>query len=206
MKKNTIKLGMLTVLLAGGFVIVSYASGNLFSVKQETQSKEYKTQLMYLSVDNDDDLGIFDLEYNLIEKQDDANVSWKYFDQLYNASLRASAKQQLAYIILVKKDLIGMVKDNPQDAEKVAALKKYAHILCKGQYTGFTTLYFALDALKAAGETDFVNQVAAKVYAYGKNEGWHKGVIEGGVETIGSQASYDKVVSDFTFVDKIKSL
>ncbi|MFP9117830.1 hypothetical protein ACLI08_08585 [Flavobacterium sp. RNTU_13] len=206
MKKNTIKLGMLTLLLAGGFVIVSYASGNLFSVKQGTQSKEYKTQLMYLSVDNDDDLGIFDLEYNLIEKQDDANVSWKYFDQLYNNSLRASAKQQLAYIILVKKDLIGMVKDNPQDAEKVAALKKYVHILCKGEYTGFTTLYFALDALKAAGETDFVNQVAAKVYAYGKNEGWHKGVIEGGVETIGSQASYDKVVSDFTFVDKIKSL
>ncbi len=58
MKKNTIKLGMLTLLLAGGFVIVSYASGNLFSVKQETQSKEYKTQLMYLSVDNDDELGI----------------------------------------------------------------------------------------------------------------------------------------------------
>ncbi|MFP9113675.1 hypothetical protein ACLI1A_07015 [Flavobacterium sp. RHBU_3] len=205
MKKNTIKLGVLTALLAGGVIVVSYASGNkLFSGHKEIQAQEYKTQLMYVEVANEDAQAGFDLEHNISGKQDDTKVGWEYFDGLYKPSLSATAKQQLAYAILVKKDLIGAVKNNPDDANNVAALKKYVGVLAETKYTGFTALYYALDALEAAGETEFVHKTAQVVYGYGKNESWHTDVIKGGVSTVGKQDYYNKVVSDFTFVDKIK--
>lgn len=197
---------VVTALVVGGSVFVTYSAGQNPIDKTGGRSSQYMNQFMYLEVTDADAQAQFDMENEIIANQSDATVDWTYFDKLYTTSLSSSVQVELAYSILSKKDLVSLVYDNPNDQTYVSALKKYVNVLTANGYLGYTLIYSALDALKAAKEDTFVASQAAIIKTYGANDTWHTGVIAGGYQTMGTQDAYDKVVSDFTYLEKIGSL
>lgn len=213
MKKQKLYLSAFIAFIASGAVFVACSGGgNVVSTNIENKSvmriapADYQNQLMYLEIKDEDAKAEFDLENAVYANQNNKNVDWKYFDSLYNPDLSSSIQVGLAYSILSKKDLISIVYDNPKQSGNVEALKKYLEVLTKNKYTGYTLLYSALNALSQAGENTFVNDQSSIIKVYGADDTWHPGVIEGGTEVIGSEDAYKKVVNDYAYLDRIKSL
>jgi hypothetical protein len=140
-----------------------------------------------------------------IELAEDSKIDWTYFDKQYNESLSKPKKQDIAYIILCKKDLIGLVNKNPDNAELVAALKKYTDILVKAEYIGYTSLYYSLQTLKPIDEA-FVKEKAAAILKYAKHDTTHADFINDKEMMAKDREMYDKFVANFKYVSRIGTL
>lgn len=189
------------------FFLNTACSVNTANVKSLNTNQAYLNQIPFVSGGDAEVDGQFMVNNDLIQKEMDPNVTWTYFDNLYNNSLPNSIKQELSYSILCKKDLIGLVKTGPYNATLVAALKKHVDNLVQTEYLGYTSLYFALDALKSTGEEDaYIKDKAAAIAKYAFNDPFHPDMIAGGVSGVGSQELYDKFVDNYSYVSKIETL
>jgi len=178
-----------------------------FDTKSLNASPDYLNQMSFISGgDTQEDMD-FILDNHLYEKMEDSNIDWTYFDDLYDSSLQNSLKQELSYLILCKKDLIGLVNNNPDNNTLVNVLKKHVDNLVETEYSGYTALYYALDALKSTGkETVYIQNQAAEIVQYSTNDPFRPDMMDPG--PIGSDVRdiYDKFVDNFDYVSKIATL
>ncbi|AWH85949.1 hypothetical protein HYN59_12895 [Flavobacterium album] len=98
-------------------------SENKIDLKSRAASPAYLSQIPFVIGSDTPPDGAFISQNDLYKKVEDPTVKWTYFDNLYSSSLQNSIKQDLSYIILCKKDLIGLVNDDPTNATLIAALK-----------------------------------------------------------------------------------
>lgn len=140
-----------------------------------------------------------------IELAEDSKIDWTYFDKQYNEGLSNPKKQDIAYIILCKKDLIGQVNKNPDNAELVSALKKYTDVLVQTEYIGYTSLYYALQTLKPV-DAAFTKEKAAEILKYAKNDTTHADFINDKEMMEKDREMYDKFVANFKYVSRIATL
>lgn len=136
---------------------------------------------------------------------EDSKTDWLYFDKQYNDGLSNPKKQEIAYIILCKKDLIGQVNKNPDNKVLVAALKKYTNILVETNYIGYTSLYYALQTLKPIDEV-FVKEKAEAILTYAKNDTFHTDIINDSKNMEVDKNTYDKFVENFKYISRIGTL
>lgn len=189
------------------FFVNTACSVNTANVKSLNTNQAYLKQMSFITGGDSDADFDFLLEHEVTQKSDDLSVDWTYFDNLYSGSLQNSIKQDLSYIVLCKKDLIGLVKKHPSDASLITALKKHVDNLVETKYLGYTSLYCALEILDLIGdEDDFVKAKATAIVQYASNDPFHPYMIEGGVSGVGSQELYDKFVDNYSYVSKIETL
>lgn len=202
MKKIILTAGILISMTIG----CSEADTTTFNESELLISKSatipYAEQFPYITVENMNSLQQFNRDNDIHNKSYDTSVSWQYFDSLYSPTLSGDIKENLGFIILVKKDLIAAVNQNPNNSVYSDALKKYVDILIGESYIGYTTLYFALDALKTI-DADFVSNRASKIDKYSKFDSFQPGIIED--ESV-DESTLAKITSNYQILTKIQLL
>lgn len=214
MKRNLKNLLVAVAFLATSAAIIVACSDSSDGTEETTNNVQfnakstpaYMNQMPFVMGGDSETDGHFDLDNNLMISMENPSVSWTYFDNLYNSSLKTSVKQRLSYIILVKKDLIGLVDANPSNTTLVTALKKHVDNLVGSSYIGYTSLYYALDALnRVSGQTSYVDAKAAQIVSYAANDPFHPDMIQAGPTEIG-QDLHDKLVANYAYVTQISAL
>lgn len=171
----------------------------------DEERQAYMNQMSLVTSTEDDRESDTSEDITNIELAEDSKIDWTYFDKQYNERLSNPKKQDIAYIILCKKDLIGLVNKNPDNAELVAALKKYTDILVKTEYIGYTSLYYSLQTLKPIDEA-YVKEKAAAILKYAKHDTTHADFINDKEMMAKDKEMYDKFVANFKYVSRIGTL
>lgn len=164
------------------------------------EGKAYTQQLPY--VDANHDFLSFNVKNKLNEKMNDPKVTWEEIDKLYHDNLNPAEKQFLIYIMLAKKDLIGLQKEKPSN-EQFAKLSKYTQELVNSKYIGYCLLYNALITLDNGDNSDIIQSYAKKIEDYSANESFHSNFLKKPKE---KGAYIEKVSENYSFLDKIKKL
>lgn len=168
--------------------------------RQNKRGKEYVNQLPY--VDSNHDFLNFSMENQLNEKMNDPNITWEEIDKLYHDDLNPAQKQFLIYIILAKKDLIGLQNENPTDAQ-YAKLAKYTQELVDSKYIGYCLLYHALATLHHGDNAEQIKSYANEIEHYSANESFHSNFL---ANPNGKGEYIQKIRENQSFLDKIKEL
>ncbi|MGH2664547.1 hypothetical protein [Flavobacterium sp.] len=163
----------------------------------------YRNQLPYYKASSETEAAEEMAKLNYEEKINDKNTDWTYFDQLYNDSLSVYNKQKLAFTILSKKDLIGLVKQNSSDENLKNALKKYITILVDTKYFGYCVLFSSLELI--SDDTDFIDQKTNAISDYADLEKFHKNVLEQG-DDFPDKEVFLKIEEDYSYLSRIKAL
>lgn len=204
MKKITITAGILLSLIVScnntDSLITKDTESTVFIPKSTIVP--YTSQLPYITVEDMAALQQFDDTKSIYTNIEDATVSWQYFDGLYNESLAGDIKENIGYIILAKKDLIALVNQYQADPLYSDALKKYVDILIDEEYIGYTTLYYALDAIKNV-DSQFASERAKEILRYAAGNNFHSGIIQDGDV---DQATLAKITSDYNILESMKTL
>ncbi|MHA3788661.1 hypothetical protein ACX0HA_10655 [Flavobacterium hauense] len=171
----------------------------------DEEKQAYMNQMSLVTSTEDDRKKDTTVTISNIESADDSKIDWTFFDKQYNEDLSNPEKQEIAYIILCKKDLIGKVNKNPDNAELVAALKKYTDVLVKTEYIGYTSLYYALKTLKPIDEV-YTKEKAAAILKYAKHDTTHTDFINDKEFMKKEKKTYDRFVENFKYVSRIGAL
>lgn len=207
--KKTLTGGLLFVLLGTSCVNTKTESEeNSFQnvVKTETQKPDcsgYRNQLPYYKAASETEAAEEMAKWNYEEKISEENIGWTYFDGLYNDNLSVYNKQKLAFIILSKKDLIGLVKQNPNDENLKTALKKYVSILVDTKYFGYCVLFSALELL--SDDTIFITETIQEIDRYAALEKFHTNVLDQGND-FPDREVFLKIKEDYSYLERIKNL
>lgn len=171
----------------------------------DKERQAYMNQMSLVMSTEEDRKSDASENFKYIKYADDSKIDWTYFDKQYNEGLSNPKKQDMAYIILCKKDLIGQVNKHPDDAALVAGLKKYVDVMIKTEYIGYTALYYALQTLKPIDEA-YAKERAATILKYAKNDTFHTDYINDKENMEVEKKTFDKFVANFKYVGKIASL
>ncbi|MEY8761119.1 hypothetical protein [Chryseobacterium tongliaoense] len=163
--------------------------------------KEYTEQLPYL--DAHTDFLTFSTENDLNHKMNDSKIGWKAISSLYHIDLSTAEKQFLIYIILAKKDLLGIQNDTPTQ-DQAALIINYAKELVASKYIGYCLLYNTLVTLnKDSQNSQLVKDLAKQIVTYSGAETFHSDFVS---KPEGRDPYINKVKEDYTYLDKIKDL
>ncbi len=211
-KRKKISIGVVFAIISGAIVIAcsDNSGSNDSNLKHASAYREssaaYLDQIPFVTAADTIVDGSFVVHNDFYQNVEDKNVSWTYFDNLYNASLESSIKQKISYVVLCKKDLIGLVNEDPNNATLVTALKRHIDNLVETEYLGYTALYFALDALQNTGKDfNYIEDKAAEIVLYAGNDLFHPEMINAGSSEVGEEL-YDKIVDNHDYVAKISDL
>jgi hypothetical protein len=171
----------------------------------EEERQAYMNQMPLVTSTKNDRVSDTTEDISYIEYADDSKIDWTYFDKQFNEGLSNPKKQQIAFIILCKKDLIGQVNKQPDNAELVTALKKYTDVLVKAEYIGYTSLYYALQTLKPI-DAAYAKEKAAAILKYAKKDTFHTDYINDKENMDIDKKQYDKFVENFKYVSRIAAL
>lgn len=211
---------MKKIIVTGAFLLFLVAigcseSGDVTTSTNETVNTKsnlftYKEQLSLITVEDEDIADEFVINNNIEENVEDQNIDWTYFDALYSDNLPGDIKEKLGYIILAKKDLIGLLKNDPTNTTYIAAVKKYINILVDEKYIGFTVLQSALVELETAdgNYASYVDETAQKIVKYGRSEYPFADIeSQSSPSDMGiSQEEYDKLVQNYQDLGNIELL
>jgi len=171
-----------------------------------TYAPGYQTQLAYIT---DDGVGIttFEVENDIQAKIEDPTISWTTFDAMYTSSLGSSVKQDLGYIILGQKNLIGIVNNDVSNTANVITLKKWVDRLITEKYYGYTLLNSALRAIKPV-DGAYATSRAGMISTYAVNDTFHQNTISGGITPTGwlTQAKMNLIVDNYSKLSQIQAL
>jgi hypothetical protein len=171
-------------------------------------SKEtYKGQLIYLKNYSDsEDGGKMSLENDFDINIADKNISWEFFDKIYNDKLSITDQQHLAYIILSSKDLIGLYNKDKSNEVLEKKLLFYTQLLVNTDYIGYCLLYYSFDALKDKYPEKMMN-FKNKVAKYSVNDEFHKKTLEDkDLEKSEMAVFYKKAKENYSYLEKIKDM
>lgn len=187
-------------------VNTSTESGISLSTKR-LNSIDYTEQMPFVVMIDKDIYDDFEDVNDLQSKIDDTSVTWTTFDALYSSSLPDDVRQNLAFIILAKKDFIGYVKQNPTSTN-VGKLQKYITDLVDTEYIGFTVLYESLKALQqvSVNHNTYIAQKVDAIELYATDAVFHQDMLDQGVGGGIDQLTYDKIESDLANLANIGSL
>ncbi|MCO6146564.1 hypothetical protein [Flavobacterium sp. NRK1] len=171
----------------------------------ETEREAYMNQMPLVASTEKDRKKDMSKEPKFFGYQNVSKFGWHHFDKLYNDSLSNPTKQDIGYIILCKKDLIGQVNKQPDNAELVAALKKYVDVLTRTEYMGYTSLYYALQTLKPIDEA-YVKEKSAVILKYAKKDTFHPMMINDKENMNTDKKTYNKCVENFKYISRIATL
>lgn len=211
MKKNIKHLFISAALIATLSVVVIACSENTEPVSNESNKNisfntknvnpAYLTQIPFVvGGDTESDMDFLS-DNEVYQKMEDSAVDWTYFDNLNNSSLSTSLRQELSYIVLCKKDLIGLVNKNPNNTTLKEALRRNVDNLIETKYIGYTSLYSGLETLRSIG--DNVGDRATEILQYAADDQFHLEMIGAGPEEVGSKDLYDKFVDNYSYMQKI---
>lgn len=96
-----------------------------------------------------------------------SDANWKFYDIKFSADASPGLQQYLGYIILSKKDVIGLSAASPSNAEYKEALTKYTNVLVKNKYIGYCVLY---SALKQSKDATYKKATAKQILDYAKDD------------------------------------
>lgn len=205
-------------IISGSFILVLLGMGCVNSkteqeennfqniVKSETQKSGffgYRNQLPYYRASSETEAAEEMAKLNYEEKVSDENTDWSYFDQLYDDNLSVYNKQKLAFTILSKKDLIGLVRQNPNDENLKTALKKYVSLLVDTKYFGYCVLFSSLELL--SDDAAFVNEKINTIAGYAALEKFHKNVLDQGNDFPDKEV-FLKIEEDYSYLKRIENL
>ncbi|HCN48842.1 MAG TPA: hypothetical protein DIT10_07090 [Chryseobacterium sp.] len=163
--------------------------------------KEYTQQLLYL--DAHTDFMTLNVENDLSHKMNDPKIDWKTINALYNPDLNTASKQYLIYILLAKKDLLGIQNTTPTQ-EQANLIINYAKELVKTKYFGYCLLYNTLETLNTdAKNAQLVKDLSKQIVVDSGTEKFHADFIS---RPEGRDPYINKVKEDYTYLDKIKHL
>lgn len=166
----------------------------------------YQEQLPYLDGSNDLNDLMVSLDFkNTINNE---NVSWEYFNENYNDNLNISEKQNLAYLILGKKDLLTDYLNNPSE-EKLDLILKYSNVLVDSEYKGYCLLYNCLIILNGNldNNTSVVNDLRDNILEYSADDEFHASFLAS-TPNEGDAISkyYQKIEQNWSFVNSIENI
>ena len=172
---------------------------NKNSSSGKTAGKEYTQQLPYL--DAHTDFMVFNIENDLAHKMNDSQVDWKTLNALYSADLSTASKQYLIYILLAKKDLLGIQNTAPT-ADQAKLIAQYAQELVNTKYPGYCLLYNTLLTLNSTEYAPLSKTLATQIVSNSKTEVFHSNFLN---RPEGRDPYIAKVKEDYTYLDKIKT-
>ncbi|WP_333695287.1 hypothetical protein [Flavobacterium sp.] len=133
----------------------------------------YRGQLPYLENHNSDNINEFSLKINIEENINKSEYNWQYFDSLYKHDLPIYDKQRIAFVILVKKDLIEIVKNHPNEQNLIDKLKFYTSTLIETKSIGYCVLYHALQIINLS-DREFTKNAAHQIIQNSINDDFYK--------------------------------
>lgn len=180
-----------------------------------TESIEpYKLQAPFVNLDVDgvDNFTQFYMDNDLLNLIKSSTTTWETFDELFNnptKNFTQIQKQYLAYVILVKKDLIGYVKNNAENTTATGKLKDYVTVLTESKYIGYCTLYFALKSLQTSQET-FVHNSAQTISTNSAGDEFTADMneeVKTNFDTYDEKgkATLNKYKDNYSYLEKIKT-
>lgn len=212
MKKIILSIGVVTSILTGCSKedMTTNESNNKETFKSailtknnnanKVSGKEYTEQLPYL--DAHTDFLTFSIENDLNHKMNDSKMDWKTINALYSTDLSTAEKQFVIYIVLAKKDLLGIQNSAPtQDQANLISI--YAKELVSSKYIGYCLLYHTLVTLNNTSENvPLVKTLAKQIVTYSETEKFHLDFIS---RPEGRDPYLNKVKEDYTYLDKIRT-
>lgn len=127
-----------------------------------------------------------------------SDANWKFYDIKFSADASPGLQQYLGYIILSKKDVIGLADASPSNAEYEEALTKYTNVLVKHKYIGYCVLYSALNQSKDAS---YKKAKAKEILDYAKDDTFYNDVV-------GDARIPDKITApikiNYTYLDSLR--
>jgi hypothetical protein len=173
---------------------------NKNSSSSKIAGKEYTEQLPYL--DAHTDFMAFNVENDLAHKMNDTAIDWQTLNALYSSDLNTASKQYLIYIVLAKKDLLGIQNTTPTQAQ-ATIIANYAQELVNSKYIGYSLLYNTLATLNNDVQYGtLVKTLAAQIIADSKTENFHSNFIN---RPEGRDPYIEKVKEDYTYLGKIQA-
>lgn len=168
---------------------------------QNKELPNYKGQLPYLSLKNEaDESSEIAAKLKLEEKVNNPEYDWKYFNNLYNESLSVTEKQNLSFIILSTKDLIGLAQRDPKNTELKNAIKQNVTTLTNTKYIGYCLLY---NAIEAANDENFKKEQFSIIVDYAKNENFHEFNLKN--KALENTPFYAKIKENYSYLETIKN-
>lgn len=138
-----------------------------FKNKSMASENNYSHQLPYVSwpdeVSEEDRI----IEFTLTDSLLTSNAAWDFYDSRQSDTLSTSIQQYIGWIVLQKKDLIAIARDNPANATYQNALKKNINKLVDSKYTGYCLLYHALINVN---DPQYQEEQAVKILEYAQND------------------------------------
>lgn len=209
----------LNIILSTILLSVCFACNNEIKTEENAQEKStkksftdysketYKGQLIYLKNPSEsEDAGKMSLENDFDINIKDKNVSWEFFDKIYNDKLSITDQQHLAYIILSSKDLIGLYKKDKNDEVLEKKLLFYTQLLVDTDYIGYCLLYYSFDALKDKYPEKII-EFKNKVAKYSLNDEFHKKTLaDKDLEKSEMAVFYKKAKENYSYLEKIKDI
>lgn len=167
----------------------------------------YKGQLIYLKNYSDsEDGGKMSLENDFDINIEDKNVTWEFFDKIYNDKLSITDQQHLAYIILSSKDLISLYNKDKNNEVLEKKLLFYTQLLVNTDYIGYCLLYYSFDALKDKYPEKII-EFKNKVAKYSVNDEFHKKTLaDKDLEKSEMAVFYKKAKENYSYLEKIKDM
>jgi len=141
------------------------------------------------------DFMVFNVENDLAHKMNDPKVDWKTINALYSADLSTASKQYLIYILLAKKDLLGIQNTAPT-TDQAKLIAQYAQELVNTKYPGYCLLYNTLLTLNSTEYAPLSETLASQI------EVFHSNFLN---RPEGRDPYVAKVKEDYIYLDKIKT-
>lgn len=168
---------------------------------QNKELSNYKGQLPYLSLKNEaDESSEIAAKLDLEEKINNPEYDWKYFNNLHSEKLSITEKQNLAFIILSTKDLIGLAQNNPENSEFKNAIKQNVATLTETEYIGYCVLY---NAIEATNDNDFKKAQFSKIIDYAKADNFHEFNLKN--KELENTPFYAKIKENYHYLEIIKN-
>lgn len=96
-----------------------------------------------------------------------SDADWKFYDSKFSADASVGLQQHFGYIVLSKKDMIGLAAANPTNTGYQETVTKYTNVLVKNKYIGYCVLY---SALKQSKDTAYKKTKAKEILNYAKDD------------------------------------
>lgn len=172
----------------------------------KTEKFDYTGQLSYIEMDENFDVNAVNEKFNVDDILKNEAETWVSFDNQFNSNLNSFESQYLSYLILAKKDLIGLYKYEKSELLKEKLIFHTTNLI-NHKYAGYSVLYNSLNSLKETN-SDYVKSNAAKIVEYSKTEKYHSELIsDSDFEKDPVTAKYHKKVKDdLSYLAKIESL
>lgn len=161
----------------------------------------YRGQLPYIASESETGMAEYYAGLDIADEIKNPEITWEYFDELYQDNMPSDQKQSIAFTILSTKDLIGLVRNDPENLQLRDALKKYVNVLVSTKYIGYCILY---SALEQSGDLAYSKRKAQEIVEYSVSDTFHQSFLN---ENEAQETRfYRKVAENYSYLRQLREL